>query len=271
MITYIRSDFLYIGGFMSASNRDKVRAQMQKNNTKGKSPWFWVLIVVLSIGVLGGIVYGAIQIQQSSKPDLTTVTQPSVVKDKGIIVGADRKIVEEPNDKANVIIYQDYICPGCKMFEESYAGEIDKLIDENVATIEYRSIGMLDSASAGTNYSSRAANVAMCSAVESPDNFYSLNKIFYSNQPAEGGPGLKNAELVKLAGSVGVNTENIQNCVDKGTYRGFIKQLTEEAISGNDDVPNGISGTPTVLVNGVTFELGGAKGLYDTVLEASKK
>lgn len=257
---------------MSTSNRDKVRASIHKNNNaKGKSPWFWVLIVALTIGVLGAGVYGSIQIQKNSKPDLTTVNQPSVVKDKGVIVGSERKIVEEPNAKANVIIYQDYICPGCKMFEETYASEIDKIIDEGVATVEYRSIGMLDSASAGTNYSSRAANVAMCSAVESPDNFYALNKLFYANQPAEGGPGLKNAELVKLAGSVGVNTDNIKDCVDKGTYRGFIKKLTDEALSGNDDVPNGISGTPTVLVNGKLFELGSSKSLYDTVVEESKK
>lgn len=257
---------------MSSSNRENVRAQMRKtNHSQGKSPWFWVVIVVLVIGVLGGGVYGAIQMQKNSKPDLTTINQPSIVKDKGIIVGADRKIVEEPNAKAHVIIYQDYICPGCKLFEETHAGEIDKLIDEGVATIEYRSIGMLDSASAGTNYSSRAANVAMCSAVESPDSFYDLNKLFYANQPAEGGPGLKNAELVKLAGSVGVNTDNIEDCVSKGTYRGFIKQLTESSINGDKDAPNGISGTPTVLVNGTVYELGGNKSLYDTVVEASKK
>lgn len=257
---------------MSSSNREKVRAQMHKtNHSQGKSPWFWVVIVVLVISVLGGGVYGAIQMQKNSKPDLTTINQPSIVKDKGIIVGADRKIVEEPNAKAHVIIYQDYICPGCKLFEETHAGEIDKLIDEGVATIEYRSLGMLDSASAGTNYSSRAANVAMCSAVESPDSFYDLNKLFYANQPAEGGPGLKNAELTKLAGSVGVNTDNIADCVSKGTYRGFIKQLTESSVNGDKDVPNGISGTPTVLVNGTVYELGGNKSLYDTVVEASKK
>lgn len=248
---------------MSMSNREKLRYQNTNPNSK-KNFLKWTLITIIIVAVIGGFSFAIIKAQQSKNPDYSEVVQPAVVKDKGIIVGKDRKIVEStPTGQSNVTIYQDYLCPGCKSFEESFSPEIDKILDEEVGTIEYRTVGMLDSMSAGTNYSSRSANVAMCSAVNNPDKFYDVNKLFYANQPAEGSAGLKNAELTKLATSVG--TGDIEDCVSKGTYRGFVKQVTDYALNEEK-----IQGTPTVLINGKPYELGGAKGLYDSVVEANK-
>ncbi len=246
---------------LSPREQAQLRASKSTNSTSlGKK----LLVVGIILAIIAAVVGIAVAMNKRSAPaSYSEINQPPVVKDKGIIVGKDRKIVESPEPgKAEIVIFQDYICPGCGSFEETYGPELDKILDDNVATIEYRSVGMLDSASAGTNYSSRAANAAMCSAVADPDNFYNVNKNLFQKQPEEGTEGLKNAELMKLVKDAGSESD-ISTCVADGTYRGFVKQLTDYAL--NDAK---ISGTPTVLLNGTKVELGGS--LYDMVIEANK-
>lgn len=245
------------------SSREQARLVASKQTGGGSSGLGVKLGIGLGVVALAAIIVAVvIGVNKSNNSAFDVVNQPSVVKDLGIIVGADRKIVEStPKGTSNIVIYQDYICPGCKAFETNYSAELDKVLDDGVATVEYRSLGMLDSMSAGTNYSSRAANVATCAAVAAPDKFYDLNKLFYANQPAEGTAGLANAELITLAGSLGIT--GIDSCVADGTYRGFVKKVTDYAI--NDEK---IEGTPTILLNGKKTELGGS--LYDMVVEANK-
>lgn len=246
------------------SPREQARLKASSVNTESASLGKKLLVIGIILAIVAAVVGVSVAMNKRSAPaSYSEVTQPSIVKDKGIIVGKDRKIVEAPEaGKAELVIFQDYICPGCGSFDETYSPEIDKILDENLATVEYLSVGMLDSASAGTNYSSRAANAVMCSAVADPDNFYNVNGIMFEKQPEEGTEGLKNAELMKIIKEAGSESD-ITSCVTDGTYRGFVKQVTDYAL--NDAK---ISGTPTVLLNGNKIELGGS--LYDMVVEANK-
>lgn len=247
---------------LTAREKARLTAANTEKEARRKSLFIKLGIVggiIAIIAIVAAVIIGG---QRAGGEDFNNAGQPAVAKDMGVIVGEGRKIVEEtPEGVSNVTIYQDYICPGCKAFEQSYAEEIDKIIDEGVGTIEYRSIGMLDMTSMGTNYSSRAANAALCAAVEQPDKFYPFNKLLYANQPAEGTKGLSNNQLTQLAGSMGI--ENIESCVDGGDYRGFVKNVTEYAIGEEQ-----IEGTPTILINGEKIELGGS--LYDEVIKANE-
>jgi hypothetical protein len=64
----------------------------------------------------------------------------------------------------------------------------------------------------------------------------------FANQPAEGGAGLSDDELKKLATDIGA--KSIDSCVENKTYRPWVKYTTQEAAA------IGVTGTPTVLVEG---------------------
>lgn len=254
-------------GFEDRTTRDETRRVMNEEQAKRKRLFVILSIITVLLAVTGLGVGIAANINKASNADpaAQSFPLPSVVQNEesGIRVGADKKIVKDtPTGQSNVVIYQDYICPGCRAFETSYASQIEKILEDKIGTIEYRTIGALDSASAGTNYSSRAANVALCSAVANPDKFFELNQLFYKEQPKEGTSGLPNAKLIDLAKQTG--TEGIESCVKDGTYRPYVKKLTSSALDSGD-----VTVTPTVLVNDKPFNLGG--DLYTTVKKANEE
>ncbi|WP_426976093.1 DsbA family protein [Pseudarthrobacter sp. O4] len=147
----------------------------------------------------------------------------------------------EAGKPVKVVLYVDFICPVCKSFEAQYNESLTKLRNEGKITVEYRSLGFLDTRST-TNYSSRAANAAACVVNESPEKYADFVNALFEKQPAEGGPGLSDSELKKMAADVGA--KSIDKCVDDKTYRPYVKYSTQEASA------IGVTGTPSVFVEG---------------------
>lgn len=239
--------------------REKLRLAREAEAKKKKrnSLFLRLGIIVSVIAVIAVAIFAAMNM--TGKADYSAVNQPNNMMEQSVVVGDGQKLVTEiPEDAARVTIFQDFLCPACKQFEESLGSEIDRMIDDGVAVVDYRVVTFLDAQSLGTNYSSRAANAAYCVANEYPEHFYNYNKLLYSNQPAEGTEGLKNAELVALADSIGA--ENLDSCIKDGTFRGFAKEANEDSLN------EGIEGTPTIKVNGQTWDKQGS--LYDFAKEA---
>ncbi|MFC7850264.1 DsbA family protein [Arthrobacter sp. NPDC057388] len=169
----------------------------------------------------------------------------------------------EAGKPVKVVLYIDFICPVCKNFEATYNETLTKLRDEGKITVEYRALGFLDSRST-TNYSSRAANAAACVVNESPEKYSAFVDTLFANQPAEGGAGLSDDELKKLATDVGA--KSIDSCVENKTYRPWVKYTTQEAAA------IGVTGTPTVLVDGKQWGKGdSAQTEFPAFVEAAIK
>jgi len=182
-------------------------------------------------------------------------TPPATVKAPGADAEAGKPV--------KVVLYIDFICPVCKNFEAQYNETLTKLRDEGKITVEYRPLGFLDSRST-TNYSSRAANAAACVVNESPEKYSDFVNALFDKQPAEGGAGLSDDDLKKLATEVGA--KNIDSCVDQKTYRPSVKYATQEAAA------IGVSGTPTVIVDGKQWGKGdSAQTEFPAFVEAAIK
>jgi protein-disulfide isomerase len=147
----------------------------------------------------------------------------------------------EAGKPVKVVAYIDFICPACKQFETAYGETLTKLRDEGKISLEYRPLGFLDLQST-TNYSSRAANAAACVVNTSPDKYAAFADLLFERQPAEGGAGISDDELKKMATEVGA--ASIDSCVEEKTFRPYVKVATQEAAN------IGISATPTVFIDG---------------------
>lgn len=145
------------------------------------------------------------------------------------------------DEPVNVVLYEDFQCPICKQFEETFGPQLEELRNSGEITVEYRPIAILDRMST-TNYSSRAANAALCVADESPENYVDYVDKLYAEQPPEGGDGLSDDRLVELASGVGA--ADISQCMDENTYRPAVKIKTDRSSM------YGVQGTPTVFVDG---------------------
>jgi len=160
----------------------------------------------------------------------------------GGIVGKDI-----PADANRVDIYVDYLCPLCKEFEAVNNADIDELRKAGTIAVYYHPLDILRERSAGTNYSTRAANAVAVVADQAPEHFLNFSLALFANQPEENTPGLDDPLLAATAIGVGVPSEVAVTFAD-GEFTTWVAAGTQQASI------DGVPGTPTVFVNGEFLE-----------------
>jgi protein-disulfide isomerase len=174
------------------------------------------------------------------------------------LAAGEKPVATRPSAAAgtvNIVMYVDYLCPYCGQFETTNAAQINSWVTAGNASLELHPISILDSSSAGTKYSTRAANAAACVANFDPDHFLAVHTALFAQQPAENAPGLTDAELAKLVTGAGVTDAKVPGCITDQTFAPWVHAATDRALAGplpNTDVKK-VTGTPTVLVNGKAY------------------
>lgn len=162
---------------------------------------------------------------------------------------------ENPPEVIEIQLYVDYLCPFCGDFEAENERQLRSWIEQGAATVEIFPVSILDSLSAGSQYSTRAANAAGCVANYAPNSFFEFHSLLMANQPEEGQVGLTDEQLIAFAEEAGAGGDQLEECVTGEEFRGWVKSATAQALNGplpGTDVES-ISGTPTVFVNGLQY------------------
>lgn len=166
-----------------------------------------------------------------------------------------------PASVLDIRIYTDYMCPICTAFEKANAEQIRQLVKDGLATVEIHPIAILDKASKGTKYSTRATNAAACVANFAPDSFFQYNALLFENQPEENTPGLDDEKLIDLTKEAGVVSEfkDISKCINELTFKAWVAATTDRFTT--QPLPNVAVqpepeqlGTPTIYVNGQLYQ-----------------
>ena len=85
--------------------------------------------------------------------------------------------------------YIDFMCPVCNQFEQVVRRGDPGPRDDGTITLNIHPISILDRASQGTEYSTRAANAMYCVAAADGDAAVPFMQAMFANQPAEGSTG----------------------------------------------------------------------------------
>jgi protein-disulfide isomerase len=234
-----------------------LREQQQKGDKRKR------LLIQLGIATSVIIAVGAVALTIFSASTQSTATPTNATFNDGVKVGSGLKVFtptftptsptgEEPIE---IIIYVDYQCPICAVFELPNSEQIKNWVETGAATVEMHTLSFLDGRGSPNTFSSRAANASMCVAEHSPDNFFSYNTRVFQSQPTEGAPGPENSELISFAQEVGAtNLDQLSSCINNKDFGNWIKDATERALT--EPIPGTgiqVSGTPTVLVNGQQY------------------
>lgn len=151
--------------------------------------------------------------------------------------------VGRPDAKVTVRLVADLQCPACQAFEAAYGPTLEDAVADGTAAVEYNIIAFLDRAST-TEYSSRAANASYCVATSDPAEYQGWLKAMYAQQPAEGGAGLPDAQLIEIAKAAGYTDPAVEQCITDRTYDKYVAARTDDVLN------SGVQSTPTVFVNG---------------------
>ena len=242
-----------------------LREQHKKKERRGK----WILqgsLIVVSLAIVASVTLIIVNSIRPPSPGPQNMLSDGITIGEGFAAVPTAAIAagEEPvettqdpeSDALAIQIWVDYQCPICAEFEEANNEQISTLIEQGVATIEINPVAILDRASQGERYSTRAANAAACVANYSPDTFYGFNQLMFANQPEEQTTGLTDEEIFSLAEDAGVqDADSIEECITGQDFRRWVTSATDRATSDpallNAD---GQFGTPTVLVNGQRYE-----------------
>ena len=189
------------------------------------------IVVIFAVALVLYIVMSADEKPTAGEADPIRVESAQLIKKDG---------TDEP--KVVLGLYEDFLCPACRNFEQQFGPTISKLIDSGAVAADYYMVSILDRQ--GDGYSTRAANAAYCVAGDSTDAFRRFHAALYAQQPQEGvGPFPDNARLAEIARQAGA-AEQVPECINKETFADMVSGLA---------AATEVNSTPTIRINGEDY------------------
>ena len=225
-----------------------VREQIARERRRKRTLWTTIAAVAVLViaGLIGWSVYS------SQRPTGFTAPPGANPPGTGIVIG------EGP---VTIDLYEDYLCPVCKQFQQTSGSTIDQLVSTGKAKVVFHPVAFLNRFST-TEYSTRASAASGCAA--KGGKFKQFTDALFERQPKEGSAGLSNDELIDVGAGVGLNRDDFGSCVKDGTYKPWTEHVTEDASKG------GVTGTPTIRVNGKDVADRSPEGIKAAVEAAGK-
>ena len=194
-----------------------------------------------------------------------TSTSPDAAVPANTVDGGTAFAVGPADAPVTVDVYEDFLCPACRQFEATAGATLAELTADGTAQVRYHPIAILDRASTDA-YSTRALNAAAAVAdAAGTEAFLDFHDALFAEQPAEGGPGLTDARLVELAAEAGATGPDVEEAITGLVYEDWTREVTDAASRA------GVSGTPTVLIDGAPLQDRSAEGLRAAVAAAQEE
>jgi protein-disulfide isomerase len=141
------------------------------------------------------------------------------------------------NAPVKVDFYEDFQCPHCRDFEAINNTYINSIVSSGKVHAVFHPMSFIGPESILT------AAAAACASDEG--KFLEMHKALYQNQPATENSGAwTDASLIQLGSTIGLNSAKFQDCVNKGSYINWTKNVENAAGAAN------VNQTPTVFLNG---------------------
>ena len=198
----------------------------------------------------GGVVYrDAMQPDTAAAPSDDAAPTPSEV--------------QRGTGPADILLFVDYRCPACVLFESTNGKLLTEAVSTGEATLEVQALTFLDRIDPEDAYSTRAAAAQACVVDGQPELAWTTHQLLLDPNfaPAEGAETPSNEAFVHAFDKVGDGlSPDVQSCIESRTFEPFASAMNEWVFQNS--VPNAespelaVQGTPTVLVNGVLFEGG---------------
>jgi len=233
--------------------KEREKAERRQRNTIS------VVIVAVVLALVGVGAWAVLDARDENVKATEVVDPEHVNGDYGVAYVGEA----EPNEDAPTVqVFEDFLCPGCGQFEATHGQQIRDMAESGDIQLVYQPYSFLDGMGASTNeYSLRATNLAMCALDDQgPEAFNAVHDALFANQPPEGGDGPENDELLATAEEAGVTVD--EKCMQTERFAPWIEEARDHGQS-----EFGVTGTPTILVDGKEVK----DASLDAITEAVKK
>ena len=231
-----------------ASARERLRQERERAARRRQRNR--VLIVV---GSALGVIVIAVIVIVAIRPGSSSGTAGSPVHNAfyngpfaPVTKNADHSVtMSQPAVKSPVLdIYEDFQCPICDAFEKANGAVVQKLADQGKVRVIYHPFTIFLGEQPAQDNSVRAWAAAQCVPA---GKWLQYHNLLYSNQPSERAQGgFPISLLLALGRKIGLTSASFTQCVSSQRYAPLVVPLSERIIK------SGITGTPTVKLNGKT-------------------
>ena len=182
---------------------------------------------------------------RAGKIDETAVAPAGATESYGLKLG-------ETGADHEVVIYEDFICPACKSFEDSFDAVLESAVADGRASVEYRPFDFLKQYG---DYSQRSTNAfAVVLDAAGPEVAKEFHDLLYAEQPAEDGDHPDDAWLIEKAVEAGATEADVADGINDLAFEGWVSNGAKAASSA------GVQGTPTVIVDGEAIDQSALEG-----------
>jgi protein-disulfide isomerase len=191
--------------------------------------------------------------QSAPTPAPSAAAAAPATGDLDVPAGTDRAgaiVVGDPDAAKFVEVYVDYQCPYCQRWETEIGTALMERALQPGSGLAVRQYNMAFLGEASRSLSppgasARAASAAACVLdVEGSAAFVDFNAaIFATLAGTDPASRFDTATLTALAAGLGASDQTLA-CIDEGRFIPFVAATTQAAFA------RGVTGTPTVLVNG---------------------
>ncbi|MBM9462531.1 thioredoxin domain-containing protein [Aeromicrobium sp. YIM 150415] len=219
---------------------DKIRQNHQRKARRRRSvaTVLIVLIVVVALALLGW------RQLRASEEDTGIAVPENATDDYGFTLTPELAGSEAVGTTpVDVQIFEDFLCPSCKAFHDESGPFLAEQVANGTVSITYHPFTFLLEASTD-EYAQRAANAAVCVADDAGVAAYAaMHDLLLQNQPAEGGAGLSDDQLIAFATQAGAG--DVTDCVADRTFTPWVERALEEGRAAD------VTTTPTVRIGGM--------------------
>ena len=232
------------------SKRQERRAKMARQQQQQR-------LLIIGLIVLGAalVVFAVVWPQARSAEDIIAVTPAALPNADGLSLG-------QANAPATIDVFEDFQCPACKSFTENIETlVIEKLVATGKARYVFHNYPFIDGNGAtSSGESDQAANASMCANEQG--KFWEMHATLFANWNGENQGAFSDRRLQAMAETIGLDMNAFNSCFNANKY--------ETEIQADFDLGQqmGVSGTPTVFVNGSRVGQPGKVASYQEIAQA---
>lgn len=187
-------------------------------------------------------VASSVAAQEDDKSVDTAAATPALyegVEEEGRFLG-------DPEAPVDLVVYSDYQCSFCKLFDErDLPPIIQNFVESGDVRVEWRPLPILSdraglSLESPENESVQAAEAALCAADQ--NMFWPYSEALFVAQGDVNSGVYADDMLKSTAADLDLETETFNDCLDSGEKQDEVIEFREEAIE------LGVTGTPTFFI-----------------------
>ena len=202
-----------------------------------------VIAIAVALVLMGAAVYFS-NLGADLRDGLAAVFFADEKESAGLLAVGDSPSLGRDNAKVTIIEFSDFQCPSCALFH-SGAGNaiIEEYAKKGLARVAHKDFPLLGEESFNAAYAARCAN--------EQGKFFEYQDALFSQQSkyASENSGMFFVEqLIRLAYDINLNKNIFSDCLYENKYKEAVAKNLEEGKAA------GVTGTPTIFVNGRKLE-----------------